>query len=223
VAIGLVGLFALLGPHLVGGRRAASGNDDHALRVMALTHQISSGRLGVTATLAKTTVAPRGIADRGSDARSLYMPVAVVSSAAAAGVHAALAPAHFRDVPAFGLFFMCAALAQISWSVAVAVKPSRHLLVAGLCGNLGVLLLWLTTRTIGLPGLMPAPEPVGLWDVSCGVWELAIVLSAGHLVRAGSGPDLRLPSWPDWQPSARAWALGPALVLPALALIGVGV
>lgn len=223
VGIGLVGLLALLGPQLVGGRRAAAARDEHALRVMALTDQISSARLGITTTPALTTVAPHQIAGNARDARALYLPVAVVSSAAAAGVHAALAPAHFLDTPTFGLFFVGAALAQISWAAAVALRPSRQLLVVGLLGNVGMVLLWLTTRTIGLPGLMPEPESVGLWDLSCVVWELAIVVSAGHILRAHAAGNLQFPGWPDWQPSARAWALGPAFVLPALALIGVGV
>ena len=34
--------------------------------------------------------------------------------------------------------------------------------------------------------------------------------------------DLRLPAWPDWEPSARAWALGSALLLTLLTLLGAG-
>jgi hypothetical protein len=83
------------------------------------------------------------------------------------------------------------------------------------------LLLWLVTRTIGLPGLLPGPESVGVWDLCCGAWELVVVLTAGRILRAESGVDLRLPAWPDWEPSARAWALGSALVLTVLTLIGV--
>jgi len=222
VGVGLAGLFALLGPQLVGSRRTSSGNDEHALRVTELTNQISSGGLGVTLTPMVATWGQADVADRTDPARSLYLPIAVASSAAAAGVHAALGPAHFRELAVFGMFFAGAALAQIGWAAAMILRPSRRLLVAAVVGNSAILLLWLVTRTIGLPGLLAEPEAVGLWDLSCGAWELAIVLSAGRILRADSTMDLRLPAWPDWRPSARTWALGSASLLPVLALFGVG-
>jgi hypothetical protein len=220
LGVGLVGLLALLGPQLVGGRRAPSVHDDHALRVRALTEQISSGGLGLRMTpAAPPTWARRAVVER---VRSRYLPIAVVSSTAAAGVHAAVGPAHFREGLVLGLFFAGAALAQVGWSLDMVTRPSRSLLVAGVVGNSAVLLLWLTTRTIGLPGLLPEPEAVGPWDLFCGGWELAVVLAAGRVLRAESGIDLRLPAWPDWGPSAHAWALGSAFVFLVLSLSGVG-
>jgi hypothetical protein len=220
LAVGLVGLLALLGPQLVGGRRAPSVDDDHALRVLALSQQIASGGLGVrvTPTHPATWARPEVL----DHVRARYLPIAVVSSAAAAGVHAAVGPAHFRELLVFGLFFAGAALAQVGWSLAMAIRPSHTLLVAGVAGNCMVLLLWLVTRTIGLPGLLPEPESIGLLDLSCGAWELVVVLAAGRIALAESGVDLRLPAWPDWDPMARAWALGSALVLTLLTLVGVG-
>ena len=220
VGVGLVGLLALIGPQLIGGRRAQSVHDEHALRVLALTEQMSSGRLGVRvspelpATWARSEVVDH--------VRTLYLPIAVVSSAAAAGVHAAVGPTHFRAGLLLGLFFAIAALAQVGWSLAMAIRPSRTLLVAAVVGNGAVLLLWLTTRTIGLPGLLPGPEAIGIWDLCCGAWELAVVVSVVRILGAEPETDLRLPAWPDWEPSARAWALGSAFLLPVLSLIGVG-
>jgi hypothetical protein len=220
VGVGSVGLLALLGPQLVGGRRVPSLDDEHALRVMALTEQISAGGLGIRVTPALPATWARSEAV--DHVRTRYLPIAVVSSAAAAGVHAAVGPAHFRELFVFGLFFAGAALAQVGWSLAMAIRPSHTLLVAGVAGNCMVLLLWLVTRTTGLPGLLPEPEAVGLWDLTCGAWELVVVLAAGRVLRAESGTDLRLAAWPDWEPSARAWALGSALVLTLLTLVGVG-
>jgi hypothetical protein len=220
LGVGLVGLLALLGPQLIGGRRAPSVDDEHALRVLALTEQISSGGLGVRmtpalpATWARTEVV--------GHVRTRYVPIAVVSSAAAAGVHAAVGPAHFRELLVFGLFFAGVALAQVAWSLAMAIRPSQALLVVAVAGNSAVLLLWLVTRTVGLPGLLPEPETVGVWDSCASAWELVVVLAAGRVLRAESGIDLRLPPWPDWEPSARAWALGSVCALTALTLIGVG-
>jgi hypothetical protein len=222
VGVGVVGLLALIGPQLVGGLRAPPIRDEHALRVLALTEQISSGQLGfrMTPTLPVSWARSEAI----DHVRTRYLPIAVVSSAAAAGVHAAVGPAHFREGLVIGMFFAGAALAQVGWSLAMAIRPSHTLLVAAVAGNSAVLLLWLGTRTIGLPGLLPGPEAVGAWDVSCGIWELAVIFSAVRILRADSdsGTGLRLPSWPDWGPSARVWAIGSAFVLPALSVIGAG-
>ena len=149
---------------------------------------------------------------------SLFLPLAVVSSAAAAGVHAVVGPAHFRESTLFGVFFAAAALAQMAWSVAMVIRPTRTLLTAAAVGNSAVLMLWLVTRTIGLPGLLPQPEEVGPWDLTCGIWELVVVIAAVQILRAGPGAPLRLPAWPYWATTSRAWTLGSALVLPALAL-----
>ncbi|MFL6089999.1 MAG: hypothetical protein ACJ71Z_07645 [Aeromicrobium sp.] len=206
LGFGVVGLLALLGPQLIPGRSAPV--DEHALRVRALIEQISAGGPGLA-------VMPV------NDARTGYLPVAIVSSAAAAGVHAAVGPAHFRELAVFGLFFAGAALAQIAWSVAMAIRPSRRLLVAAIVGNGAVLLLWLVTRTLGLPWLLPDPEPVGLLDLCAGAWEVAVVFSAGRMLQRGDQTQLRPPAWPDWEPWARGWALGSAVVLTALT-VGVG-
>jgi hypothetical protein len=223
VGVGMVGLLALLGPQLVGVRRATSGDDDHSRRLLALTDQISSGELGIRMTPEAPSAWPRREVTEHVDlVRARYLPIAVVSSAAAAGVHAAVGPVHFRELFVFGLFFAGASLAQIGWSLAVAIRPSRTLLLAALIGNGAILLLWLFTRTIGLPGLMAEPETVGVWDLSAGAWELAVVVAVARIL--GAEPDIKpqVPAWPDWEPLARMWALGSVLVLPVLALTNVG-
>lgn len=224
LAVGVVGLLALLGPQLVGRPRPAAPYDEHSRRVQALAAQISSGNLGVRVAPPVLGPVPRYV-DR---VRARYLPVAVVSSAAAAGVHAAVGPEHFREQVLFGLFFVGAALAQIVWAVLMATRPQRSLLVAAVVGNSAVLVLWLVTRTVGLPGLLPAPEAVGVWDLACGAWELVVVLCAARALQAHTDPgadpdaDLRLPAWVDWETSARAWALASVLVLLALTLSGAG-
>ncbi|MFL6021711.1 MAG: hypothetical protein ACJ72O_00075 [Marmoricola sp.] len=218
LGVGLVGLLALLGPQLVGGRRAGSARDEHSLRVRALAEQIAAGGLGVSTTPAAPALVPR---ERTSDpARTRYLPLAVISSTAAAGVHAAVGPEHFREEVLFGIFFAGAALAQVGWSLLMAVRPSRALLVAAVVGNAAVLLLWLITRTVGLPGLLPTPEAVGPWDLCCGAWELIVVISASRVLRSDVEP--RLPGWADWDPLARIWAIGSVLVLLTLTLTGAG-
>jgi len=216
LGVGFVGLLALLGPQLVGGRRTVALLDDHDRRVEAVVQQIASGSLGVRIT--PLVLPASGTAM--SLVRARYLPLAVVSSAAAAGVHAAVGPAHFREQLLFGLFFAASALAQVVWSVAMVTRPSRSLLVAAVVGNSAILALWLATRTVGLPGLLPSPEAVGPWDVCCAVWELAVVVAASQVLRADDARDLRLPDWSAWEPGVRLWVLGSALVLLVLTLIG---
>ena len=221
LGVGLVGLLALLGPQLVGGR-GRTAHDEHALRVRALAEQLASGNLGSPGLLVRQPplVEPAAHPEHGGAALRLLVPLAVVSSAAAAGVHAAVGPAHFREQVLFGVFFAGSALAQISWSLLMAVRGSRALLAAAVVGNGAVLLLWLTTRTVGLPGLLPHPEAVGPWDLCCAAWELVVVIAAARALRLDIDP--RLPAWADWEPPARAWALASALVLLVLTLSGAG-
>ena len=218
LGVGLLGVLALLGPQLVGSRRSAGARDEHELRVRALAEQIAAGGLGVTAMPERPPSVPERV--RTDPALTRFLPLAVVSSAAAAGVHAAVGPEHFREQVLFGLFFAGSALGQITWAVLMAVRPSRALLVAAVIGNSAVLVLWLATRTVGLPGLLPNPEAVGPWDLCCGAWELVVVLSARRVLHAPPGTGLRLPAWPDWEPIARLWVLGSAAVLLALTLRG---
>jgi hypothetical protein len=210
LGVGLLGLLALLGPQLVGGRRSPATYDEHDHRVQALTEQLT----GIRAPAPRLPVV--GL-------RTSFLPVAIVSSAAAAGVHAAVGPAHFREQLLFGLFFAGSALAQIIWSVVMVVRPTRILLLGAIVGNSAVLMLWLVTRTVGLPVLLPSPEAVGPWDIWCGIWELVVVVCCQRVLRERAQPDeLQLPPWDAWVPTARVWALGSALMLGALTLNGAG-
>jgi hypothetical protein len=69
--------------------------------------------------------------------------------------------------------------------VALLVKPSRRLLLAGIIGNLVVAEVWLVSRTIGIPfgPNSGTAEAVGFVDVLTTVFEAAIVLGAIALLR----------------------------------------
>jgi hypothetical protein len=218
---GLLGLFVLLGPSLSTHRRydaspRRGGHDEHEQRVLALRRQFDPHPPVATAVPA----APVLLGD--ARVEQLLLPLAVVSSAAAAGVHAAVGPAHFREQTLFGLFFAGSALLQILWSVAVASRPTRPALVAGLAGNLAILALWLITRTAGLPwGLLPRPESVGPWDAASGFWELAVVVSCALALRSGDRRPRFLP-WARWSFAARGWSLASAAALVLLSVNGGG-
>ena len=213
VGVGLVGVSWLLLPQLVG-----TAPDEHDRRVAALRARAAAGQLGTLA-LPPTAV-------RRSRAETLHLPLAVVASACAAGVHAAMGPAHLEQATLFGLFFGTSALAQLAWSGRALTRTTPALLRAGIALNLGCVGLWALTRTWGLPlGLMPVREPVGPWDLAAVTWELVVVAACAALLRAVpptpyAGP--RLPAWVDWHRGATTAAVLSVGVLLALSLSGVG-
>lgn len=111
----------------------------------------------------------------------------VVFSAAAGFVHAIVTPEHFREDFAVGLFTLAVTLGQMAVVVAGLNRPSRALWASAAAGNTAVLAIWALSRTTGLPvGPAPGiPETVGLLDLACGAYEVAIV--AGSLVLALRG------------------------------------
>ena len=224
VGVGVVGLVVLLAPGLLA--QPSAPRDEHDARVRALRTAIDTDALTTTLQLARTSVA-RWQAPVLTTTQRTLLPMAVVSSAAAAGVHAAAGPAHFREATLFGLFFAGSALLQLVWAGAVAVRASRPLLVAGVVGNLAVVALGAVTRTAGLPfGLLPEPEAVGPWDLACAGWELAVagscVAALRSLPRGAPVSPVRLVDWRQWHPGVRIFAGASVAMLVVLSLSGAG-
>jgi hypothetical protein len=120
-------------------------------------------------------------------------------SMAAAAIHFAVMGEHFDEYVAFGVFFSVVAWLQALWAVGVIVLPSRRLLLLGLVGNALVVLVWLSSRTTGLP-IGPeagAPEPAAFVDVLSTILEVASVAGTAMLVLRGRPtPSVRaLPVW----------------------------
>lgn len=204
IAVGVAGIGALVGPGLL--PQPTRPRDEHEARVAALRRSLGQP----SAQRARLTTTQR-----------VLLPLAVLASTAAAGVHAAVGPAHFRESTLFGLFFAGSALAQLLWAGAVALHCSRPLLVAGALGNVVVLVLWATTRTVGLPfGLMPKPEEVGPWDLACGGWEAIVAVTCVAMLRSRDALPRRMPDWSAWAYGVRFFALGSVAGLVALSLSG---
>jgi hypothetical protein len=150
------------------------------------------------------------------DARPVVaaLPLAVVATTAAAGVHAAVSAHHLEGQPATGLLLLAAAAAQVAWSV-VALRPDPTVLRLGVLLNLTLVATWVLSRTAGLPfGLEPGPHPVGAWDLVCVAWELTAVVACARTLRAGAPAGC--PPWSAWPPSVRS-AVG--LAVAALVLL----
>ena len=220
VAVGIVGLAGILLPHLVQrGSSSPTPRSGHEARVEHLRGLAATGGLATLAPPEDLWVAPR--VDEG---RTLWLPLALVGSTAAAGVHAAIGPVHLDALPAFGAFFITCALAQAGWSASLLLAPRRSLLLVGVAGNSALLLLWAASRTTGLPGILPRREPVGVWDLLCAVFEAGAVAACVVLLRRtrgvrGGSEALRVAPWLDWHPLAHlAVALGvTGLLLTSLA------
>ncbi len=223
VAVGVVGIAGILLPHLVQRRSGSTApRTGHEARVAQLRGLAATGGLTTLASPQDLWVAPR--ADPG---RTLWLPLALVGTTAAAGVHAAIGPAHLAVLPVIGAFFVACALAQAGWSAALLLAPSRWLLLVGVAGHAGLLLLWAASRTTGLPGVLPRREPVGVWDLLAAVFEAGAVAACVVLLRGPHGPSeahggsgdvtaaLRVAPWLDWHPRAH---LAVALSVTALLL-----
>jgi hypothetical protein len=118
---------------------------------------------------------------------TVYSALAVVSLATA-GIHFAVMGDHFREYVAFGIFFAVVAWFQSLWALGVVVSPTRSLLLIGAIVNALVVVVWLVSRTIGLP-IGPDPgiaEPAAFLDVLSTVLEVVIVASIATLLVRGA-------------------------------------
>ncbi len=222
IGAGVVGLVALLVPRFLAS--PTSPRDEHEARVLALRTAIAAGSPAATFDPTWVAAFPKGWETREpvlTIAQRVLLPLAVVSAGAAAGVHAAVGPAHFREATLFGLFFALAALLQLVWAGAVAVHCSRALLVAGAVGNVALLALWGVTRTIGLPfGLLPEPEALGPWDLACAGWELIVAAGCIALLQSMGPLPTRVVASRLWHPGVHWFVAASVLALVALSLSG---
>lgn len=109
-----------------------------------------------------------GVADYAAPALSL----------AVALIHLWAALGYFEVWWGYGVFFLVVAAAQGFFSVAMLRWPGRVLSLAGILGNLSIVLLYVLSRTSGVPFGPHAgrAEEVGVLDMSATGIELAIVV-----------------------------------------------
>ena len=110
-----------------------------------------------------------------------------VLSGAAAAIHFAVIGEHFAEYWAFGTFFLVLAWFQAAWAVLVVTRPSRSLLLFGAIANGAVLVIWLWSRTLGLPIGPEAgeTEPAELIDVVATVAEGLLVVGCLAMLEVG--------------------------------------
>jgi hypothetical protein len=131
-------------------------------------------------------------------------------SAAAGFLHFAVAGDHFDLTWYHGAFFAVAAWLQITWAVAVIVRPTRLLLVAGLVGNAAIIVTWAISRVWGMPFGPDSgvPESVAFSDALATICEAGIVVTCLAVLV---------------QPSLAERRVRPSLALPAVAIAAIAV
>lgn len=121
-------------------------------------------------------------APRAAAWRTDLVRLAAVLSGAAAAVHLSVARLHFDEYWLYGAGFVASGVLQLAWAVAVWRRhEDRRLIVAGFVLQLGIALVWVVSRTVGLPyGPQPGdPESIGPLDAQCTFDELVIVVLGG--------------------------------------------
>ena len=105
-------------------------------------------------------------------------------SVGAAAIHFAVIFGHFADYALYGLFFLVLSWAQLVWAAVVLWRPSRLWLWLGLTGNAIVLVVYVASRTTGLPAGPDRghTEPFGALDVVGAILELALVPGCAALL-----------------------------------------
>jgi hypothetical protein len=110
--------------------------------------------------------------------------VAAALSLLAAIIHLWVIPEHFEEWWGYGTFFVVVALAQGLYALCLLRRPGRPLLLFGVAGNMTIVILWLVTRTSGIPLLGPHAgdvEEVGALDLFCTLAEVCVVFGLGAL------------------------------------------
>lgn len=125
-----------------------------------------------------------------TDARRELEVDAAVLAIAAGMIHAVAAVGHASEHWTFAAFFATLAVAQCAWGCLVYRGADRRMLAAGAWGSGAVAMLWLVTRTVGLPfgPHAGAPEAVGPLDVLATLDEQVVVAIVVALLRF---PQLR--------------------------------
>ena len=115
--------------------------------------------------------------------------VAILRAAAAlslmaAAIHLWVVPEHLEEWWGYGAFFLALAAIQGLYGLGLLRWHSRPFLLLGVAGNLAIAILWLVTRTTGVPFLGPhvgEVERVGGLDLACTLGEVGIVAGLGAL------------------------------------------
>ena len=122
----------------------------------------------------------------------IVLYAAALLSWAAALIHLLAMPEHFEEWWGYGAFFLVAATFQALYGLFLLRRPELWVFLLGIVVNLGIVVLWLVTRTAGIPFFGPHAgevEAVGVLDVAATAAELALVIVLAGLWWSTQRPD----------------------------------
>jgi hypothetical protein len=115
------------------------------------------------------------------------------ASLLAAAIHLQVAPEHFAEWWGYGAFFVAAAALEIGFFALLALRPGPAVLHLGIWVSLGTILMYLVSRTAGVP-LGPGAgvvEPVDLLGLeACAAEAVLVVVLVARLGPAARGRTL---------------------------------
>lgn len=162
------------------------------------------------------------------DASSAPPPAAIVRSprilliagvSVATGViHAKALIDHANHYWLFGVFFGALTYIQVLWGVQLYRRPDDRRLFGPIAVmSLGVVAIWLVSRTVGIPigPWASEAEPVGVADFASSVNELVLAAMIYAILRPGSRVAARL-AWLEKDNCVRVGSMLCALSLMAL-------
>lgn len=116
---------------------------------------------------------------------SLRHDVVILACAVSAGIHGALAPAHFAEGNAAGAGFVAATVLLAALALLLTVRPADPRPITAAATVLVALLgSYVLATTTGLPVLHPEPEPVdGLALATKAIEAFGLLTAAGLLRR----------------------------------------
>ena len=115
-------------------------------------------------------------------AAELRTDAVVLACAMSAGIHAALAPGHFRETPATGVGFAASAVLLGALAVVLTRRPSEAAFAATVLVFAGMIGSYVLAVTTGIPGVHPDVDPVeGLALATKAVEAAGLALAASGL------------------------------------------
>jgi hypothetical protein len=142
----------------------------------------------------------------------------VTLSASAGVIHARALVDHAGHYWLFGVFFGALTYAQVLWAVWIYRRPEdRRWLLPAAAASLAVVVVWLVSRTVGLP-IGPwtgQPEPLGVADITASLDEVVLAGVIFAMLR----PDRRIAARLTWLNGANCTRVGS--MLGALSLLAV--
>jgi hypothetical protein len=120
-----------------------------------------------------------------SNRSRMLLYVAAALSLLAALIHLWVTPEHFEEWRGYGTFFLTVAIVQGFYSVALLRWPRQLVFYLGIGGNLAIIILYIVTRTVGIPFFGPHAgevEEVGVVNLCAAMSELALAIALGVLV-----------------------------------------